>query len=186
MEFEVREVYSKSDLKALNVAATRTKPLKTMDKIGRGFRRFWGGLLLFSGVYLVVSFPRLLPGLPEESKRMLIYGVVMALIFGVLVSFPGKIGALLSGLSWKNYKDKGVELAWWFSENEFKLHTPVSDTCCQYSVIDRVVESPTHVFLFLDARTAYMIRKDSFLAGDADMFGSWVAQKCGKELIKIK
>ena len=31
-----------------------------------------------------------------------------------------------------------------------------------------------------------MIRKDSFLAGDADIFGSWVAQKCGKELIKIK
>ena len=88
---------------------------------------------------------------------------------------------------WDNCQKNGlIEQYYTFRQTDFLLSGSADDHRWNYSVIQDVVESPDYVFLFVNANTAHLLPKRDFTQGDPAAFGSFIAEKCGKEIIKIK
>ena len=71
------------------------------------------------------------------------------------------------------------ELTYAFGEEKIHISCASQNSDVPYSAFMRLVETRRHYFLFLQARAAYILPKADFVAGDADAFSAFIAEKTG-------
>ena len=183
MIFEVREQHGKEEIQALirglEKRRCRGKPFRIFPKIlGMSFIIYFF-VSLFSSTILTILRIRV------TSWAVPACIGALALVLAIYDQW-GDRQRLVSLLSWRNYKDKGIEFHYQFFENEFKVHTLAADSRCDYSIIQDIVEGPEHYLLITGANMAHILRKKDFVVGTSADFGPWLSTKLGKEIIKMR
>lgn len=189
MEFEVNMVYQKEDIAAVQrgtaIRRYRGKPLKrAMNFFGTYILIHFLVALLFSLFSSVLETVGIMPTV--QSIEVLFSIVIVISLALTIYDQWGNRQRFSTWLSWRKIrKKKRQTIQFHFSEENFCVHTDDSDVRSSYSVIAEALESPTHYLLFVNENMAYALAKKNFLKGDPAIFGTWLAEKLGKEIIKM-
>lgn len=118
---------------------------------------------------------------PDAFVRV---GIIFTAALGLSLAAPNS-GWFWKRAVWKNYKEKGTELEFCFSEDGFTVTVPTCSSDFSYAGIEKIYEDTGHFVLMLPSGAGYVLRKSSFTQGDPAEFGPWLAQKTEKQLIQI-
>lgn len=111
-------------------------------------------------------------------------GIILTAAFGLALAAPAS-GWFWKRAVWKNYKEKGTELEFCFSEDGFTVTVPTCSSEFSYAGVAAIYEDAGHYVLTLPSGAGYVLRKSAFIQGDPAQFGPWLAQKTNKQLIQI-
>lgn len=191
MKYEVHMTYAKPDITALvrAIYARRTsgkyaKGLKTVYLVGS----IW---FLWAGIFGLIQ----LAGNAEEiigdtgaggALSVYLPGVLLILFGAWLLSYVLAPHWLQRQLLWKQYVRKGLAVTYAFGEERLTEQTLVSDQSFDYSLVETVLEDGEHYFLFVDAMSAHILKKQNFIQGDPEEFRTFIEQKTGKSSVQVK
>lgn len=192
MTFQIEEIYEKQDFAGL-IRAARYQ--KSKGKRGRKLRNIlkailaawilgaglWGCLQIFAGYGEIVGDA----GVAGALSAVLPCVVLIACGVGLLISLAGK-SPFAAGMAWKNYRDRGKLLTYRLSDTEISCHIPGSDLTFDYVLVQSVLEDRERYYLFMDQRSAHILKKTKFMQGAPDEFHTFISQKTGKPVEYIK
>lgn len=186
MLFQLKMVYQKEDLYALSNAVAQNAAISRGRSVVKYptrkiFYLVAGVLLILMGCFLIA-----LPlAYGDWQPHMLALGG-LTLFWGLLAFFFWKIPNINSWLTWKRYSPKNTEALVEFWEDYFAGYMPTSESRTSYTVIQSIFEDQAHYFLFASKNSAVIVRKDGFTVGDPNEFGTWIAEKTGEEITKLR
>ena len=106
-----------------------------------------------------------------------IMGIVFILLGLLLIFWPS--GSGLAKRNWKKYQDKGKEQVFCFAKDRFYLRTDSGNFDLEYTAVKDIMEDKRVFLLFFSDQVAYVLHKDGFTSGDAESFGSFLAERTG-------
>ena len=106
-----------------------------------------------------------------------IMGIVFILLGLLLIFWPS--GSGLAKRNWKKYPDKGKAQVFCFTKDRFHLRTEAGNFDAEYSALKDIMEDKRVFLLFFSDQVAYVLHKDGFTSGDAESFGSVLAERTG-------
>lgn len=194
MRFVIKQTYEKEDIKILTKAILSRKrptlPTKASQKVTSFFALVWAILLLIIGTVALLRL-FITPGWAEESYSRALWCSILALFLGIMLLLSQKGRQIVTFVTlnamWYGIKKNkaSMEMEYQFDEDCFTEYTTGNKYCFEYADVQAIAEGQKHYLLFADAKTAHILRKDSFLEGDPVVFGSWLSAKLGKEIKEI-
>ncbi len=111
------------------------------------------------------------------------FSIIITAAMGLSLIFPNS-DWFWRWAVWKNYKEKGTELEFCFSEDGFTVTVLTCRSDFSYDGIAKLYEDRNSYVLILPGGTGYVLRKSSFVDGDPAIFGPWLSEKTGKQIIQ--
>jgi len=177
MEFQVRYCHT------ARWEAIRRRALHKRDDIWRKLMTWFIriGLLLLGGDFLVFSVLALVQSGFHPLALLYIPLGVLALLWGL---FAGRLSAGFSALVNRRLFRAGETFTFGRDQMEISNGTTVSGRV-PYDRLIRAVEAPD-CYVLCGKKTAYLLPKDAFLAGDPEAFPAFLRKKLGKPLETMK
>lgn len=191
MSFHVKMAYEKEDFYAFGDAVLYGNGWsRGLALISRGCFLFAGGIFLLIGGAGVFTWVRFLFQGELQGRMIGAYagmaGISVAFLLLGLTMIRRKSRNAIGWINWRRYRKDQIQLEYEFLEDCFWEHAPVSDHRMDYTVIQYVAEDRDRYFLFVNRGVAHILCKSGFLTGDPEVFGQWIGEKLGKEVIKIR
>ena len=153
---------------------TRKSPLRRLKGMQRLCFALPGIILTLVGGQRLWA---LLPGFTASRLPMaLLWGLLLAL--GLALIFRPS-GSGLARRNWRRYREKGEAIRYTFGEDRFAQESGGRRYEMGYDVLRDLMEDDRVFLLFFSDFGAHVLHKDSFTAGDAAGFRTFLIERTG-------
>ena len=133
--------------------------------------------VIIGAVFLVTTGVAMAGGDPPTAFRVL--GVVLGVLFVALGICYTRFAAWQAG---RGRKGEAPEITYTFVDEGFALTDGKASEKHGYNQIYALCESGAYFFLFMDARTGFILDKQGFTQGTAEAFRAFLAGRTDKEM----
>lgn len=97
-------------------------------------------------------------------------------------------GDFIGGVAYRNIhkKQQGLPQTYYFGETNFSIYTELENSAVNYQALGDVYENGRIFALYNTKNTAFIIPKSSFVEGTPIQFRSFIGEKIGKEVKRVR